>query len=179
MQTFDIVIVGAGLAGLRAAVETSSKAQVAVISKVYPTRSHSGGAQGGINAPIGEDDSIDNHVFDTVKGTDYLGDQDAIEVLVSKHRLRSMSSSDGAYFRRRPDGKIAQRSWGAGFRVPACSRPHRPCNASYLFEQALRQNIKVYSEWYLIDLIVEDGRCQGVVALGLQTGRLEQFRAKP
>ncbi|MGI5835263.1 MAG: FAD-dependent oxidoreductase [Chloroflexota bacterium] len=181
MQTFDIVIVGAGLAGLRAAVETSSKAQVAVISKVYPTRSHSGGAQGGINAPIGEDDSIDNHVFDTVKGTDYLGDQDAIEVLVSEAPAAIYEFERwGILFDRRPDGKIAQRSLGGAGFPRACFAADLTGHAMLhtLFEQALRQNIKVYSEWYLIDLIVEDGRCQGVVALDFQTGRLEQFRAK-
>src|SRR5450756_1892881 len=117
MLTYDVLVVGAGLAGMRAAVEASRTAQVAVISKVYPTRSHSGGAQGGINAPLGEDDSIEAHMFDTVKGSDYIGDQDAIEVLITEapaiiHELERW----GMLFNRRPDGKIAQRPFGgAGF----------------------------------------------------------------
>src|SRR5512141_600071 len=110
MLTYDVLIVGAGLAGLRAAIEASQTQSVAVISKVYPTRSHSGGAQGGINAPIGEDDSVESHMFDTVKGSDYIGDQNAIEVLITEapsiiYELEGW----GMLFSRRPDGKIAQR----------------------------------------------------------------------
>src|SRR5512141_413584 len=117
MLTYDVLIVGAGLAGLRAAIEAGQNSSVAVISKVYPTRSHSGGAQGGINAPIGEDDSIDAHMFDTVKGSDYLGDQDAIEVLITEApEIIAELDAWGMLFSRRPDGKIAQRPFGgAGF----------------------------------------------------------------
>lgn len=181
MLTYDIVVVGAGLAGLRAAVEASPKAQVAVITKVYPTRSHSGGAQGGINAPIGEDDSVENHIFDTVKGTDYLGDQDAIEVLVSEAPAAIYEFERwGILFDRRPDGKIAQRSLGGAGFPRACFAADLTGHAMLhtLFEQALRRNLSIFSEWYLLDLIVEDGRCHGIVALDFQTGRLEQFRAK-
>lgn len=181
MQTFDIVIVGAGLAGLRAAVEAGSKAQVAVITKVYPTRSHSGGAQGGINAPIGEDDSAENHIFDTVKGTDYLGDQDAIEVLVTEAPAAIYEFERwGILFDRRPDGKIAQRSLGGAGFPRACFAADITGHAMLhtLFEQSLRRNIRIFPEWYLLDLIVEDGRCQGIVALDFQTGKLEQIRTK-
>ncbi len=181
MLTYDIVVVGAGLAGLRAALEAGPKARVAVITKVYPTRSHSGGAQGGINAPIGEEDSVENHVFDTVKGTDYLGDQDAIEVLVSEapaaiHEFERW----GILFDRRPDGKIAQRSLGGAGFPRACFAADLTGHAMLhtLFEQALRRNIRFHNEWYLLDLIVEDGSCRGLVALDFQTGRLEQIRSK-
>ncbi len=84
MINHELVIVGGGLAGLMAAVEASGKADVAVVSKVYPTRSHSGAAQGGFNAAMGEDDAVENHVFDTVKGSDYLADQDAVEILCAE-----------------------------------------------------------------------------------------------
>ena len=120
MKSHEVLIVGGGLAGLMAALNASAGTDVAVLSKVYPTRSHSGAAQGGFNAVLHEDDSIEAHVFDTVKGSDYLGDQDAIEVLCSDgpqviFELEKM----GVLWTRAPDGAIAQRSLGgAGF--PAC-----------------------------------------------------------
>jgi len=111
----DIVIIGAGLAGLRAAVECADQTNVAVVSKVFPTRSHSGAAQGGITAPLGneEEDHWEWHFFDTVKGSDYLGDQDAIEILV-KDAPRAIYELEhmGVPFSRTPEGKIAQRNFG-------------------------------------------------------------------
>ena len=181
MLTYDILVVGAGLAGMRAAVEAGPKAHVAVISKVYPTRSHSGGAQGGINAPIGEDDSVESHMFDTVKGSDYIGDQDAIEVLITEapgviYELERW----GMLFSRRPDGKIAQRPFGGAGFPRGCYAADLSGHAALhtLYEQVLRNNVRVFSEWILLDLVVEDGVCQGVVALDLQRGILEQIRAK-
>ena len=181
MLTYDILVVGAGLAGMRAAVEAGPKAHVAVISKVYPTRSHSGGAQGGINAPIGEDDSVESHMFDTVKGSDYIGDQDAIEVLITEapgviYELERW----GMLFSRRPDGKIAQRPFGGAGFPRGCYAADLSGHAALhtLYEQVLRNNVHVFSEWILLDLVVEDGVCQGVVALDLQRGILEQIRAK-
>ncbi len=173
MLTYDILVVGAGLAGMRAAVEAGPEAQVAVISKVYPTRSHSGGAQGGINAPIGEDDSIESHMFDTVKGSDYIGDQDAIEVLVTEapgviYELERW----GVLFSRRPDGKIAQRPFGGAGFPRGCYAADLSGHAALhtLYEQVLRNSVRVYSEWVLLDLIVEDGRARGVLALVIATG---------
>lgn len=181
MLTYDILVVGAGLAGMRAAVEAGPKAQVAVISKIYPTRSHSGGAQGGINAPIGEDDSVESHMFDTVKGSDYIGDQDAIEVLITEapgviYELERW----GMLFSRRPDGKIAQRPFGGAGFPRGCYAADLSGHAALhtLYERVLHNSVRVFSEWILLDLVVEDGVCQGVVALDLQRGILEQIRAK-
>ncbi len=114
MILHDVLVIGAGLAGMRAALEAARNgADVALLSKVHPLRSHSGAAQGGINVVLSEDDSIESHIFDTVKGSDYLGDQDAIEVLCQGapadiYELEHM----GALFSRRPDGRIAQRPFG-------------------------------------------------------------------
>ncbi len=181
MLTYDVLVVGAGLAGMRAALEASQSAQVAIISKVYPTRSHSGAAQGGINAPIGEDDSVESHMFDTVKGSDYLGDQDAIEVLITEaadaiYELERW----GMLFDRRPDGKIAQRPFGGAGFPRGCYAADLSGHAALhaLYEQILRRSVRVYPEWMLLDLIVEDGICQGALVLDFQRGRLEQIRAK-
>ncbi|MHB1162806.1 MAG: FAD-binding protein, partial [Chloroflexota bacterium] len=181
MLTYDVLVVGAGLAGMRAAVEAGQTAQVAIISKVYPTRSHSGAAQGGINAPIGEDDSVETHMFDTVKGSDYLGDQDAIEVLITEapetiYELERW----GMLFDRRPDGTIAQRPFGGAGFPRGCYAADLSGHAALhtLYEQLLRRNVRVYPEWMLLDLVVEDGVCSGAVALDFQSGRLVQIRAK-
>ena len=158
MLTYDVVVVGAGLAGMRAALEACKKAHVAVISKVYPTRSHSGGAQGGINAPIGEDDSVESHMFDTVKGSDYLGDQDAIEVLITEaadaiYELERW----GMLFNRRPDGKIAQRPFGGAGFPRGCYAADLSGHAALhtLYEQVLRNSVRVYPEWHILDLLLD------------------------
>jgi succinate dehydrogenase / fumarate reductase, flavoprotein subunit len=181
MRTYEVLIVGAGLAGMRAALEAGQTKDVAVISKVHATRSHSGGAQGGINAPIGEDDSIESHIFDTVKGSDYIGDQDAIEVLITE-APEAIYELDrwGMLFSRRPDGKIAQRPFGGAGFPRGCYAADLSGHAALhtLYEQVMRRNVKIFSEWVLLDLVMEDGACNGVVALNFQTGRIEQIRAK-
>jgi len=181
MITHDIVIVGGGLAGLMAAVEASGKAEVAVITKVYPTRSHSGAAQGGFNSAISENDSVESHVFDTVKGSDYLGDQDAIEILCSEGpEVISQLEMMGVPWSRTEDGGVAQRSLGgAGF--------PRACYAAdfaghvvlhTLYERAMKAGIRIYSEWYLLELLVENGSVSGLLVYDLASGRLEVIRCR-
>jgi succinate dehydrogenase / fumarate reductase flavoprotein subunit len=186
----DIVIVGAGLAGLRAAVECAGQEDVAVVSKVLPTRSHSGAAQGGITAPLGneEEDHWEWHLFDTVKGSDYLGDQDAIEILVQDasraiYELEHM----GVPFSRTPEGKIAQRNFGGHTRDYGKKPVKRACYAAdhtgrvvldTLFDQCLRHQVKFYSENYGLSLVFDEGRCGGVVIYDHTTGDLQLLQSK-
>ncbi len=186
----DIVVIGAGLAGLRAAVECAGEADVAVVSKVLPTRSHSGAAQGGITAPLGneEEDHWEWHFYDTVKGGDYLGDQDAIEILV-KDSPRAIYELEhmGVPFSRTADGKIAQRNFG-GHTSDYGKRPvKRACYAAdhtgrvvldTLFDQCLRHQVKFYAEHYLLSLVMKGGRCTGVVIYDLAKGELHLLQAK-
>ncbi len=181
MLEHDVLIVGGGLAGMRAAVEACKSVNTAIISKVHPMRSHSGAAQGGINAAVGKDDSWENHWFDTVKGSDYLGDQDACQVLTKEapeniYELEHM----GALFSRTADGRIATRPFG-GAGVP------RTCFVAditghvllqTLYEQLIKHSVMVYEEFFVTDLVVEDGVCRGVVVLDLTTGAFEAIRAK-
>ena len=135
MLIHEVLVVGGGLAGLMAALTATEKSDVAVLSKIYPTRSHSGAAQGGFNAVLGEDDSIAAHIFDTVKGSDYLGDQDAIEVLCSEgpELIRELERM-GVLWSRNPEGGLAQRSWEAQVSPGLfCSRRFRACSAPYSF----------------------------------------------
>ena len=188
--THDIVIVGAGLAGLRAAVEVADQTDVAVVSKVFPTRSHSGAAQGGITAPLGneEEDHWEWHFFDTVKGSDYLGDQDAIEIMV-KDSPRAIYELEhmGVPFSRTSEGKIAQRNFGGHTRDYGKKPVKRACYAAdhtgrvvldTLFDQCLRHQVKFYSEHYVLSLVFEAGRCSGVVTYDLATGELHLLQAK-
>ncbi len=181
MITHDVLVVGGGLAGLMAALAASEGVDVAVLSKIYPTRSHSGAAQGGFNAVLGEDDSIEAHIFDTVKGSDYLGDQDAIEVLCSDgpHVIREIERM-GVPWSRRADGRIAQRSLGGAGFPRACFvadfSGHVVLHS--LYEQILKQGVKVYPEWHLLELFVEDGQVAGALAYDLAHARLEVIRSK-
>lgn len=187
---FDTIIIGAGLAGLRAAIEIGEDASVAVLSKVFATRSHSGAAQGGIGAALAneEEDNWEWHMFDTVKGSDYLGDQDAIETMV-KDAPRTIFELEhlGVPFNRTSEGKIAQRAFGghtSGFgKAPvkrACFAADRTGRVilDTLWEQCLQRNTKFYDEFQVLSLVVEDGRCCGAVTYELATGELHTFYSK-
>jgi succinate dehydrogenase / fumarate reductase flavoprotein subunit len=203
--THDVVIVGAGLAGSWAALTASQEGvpDVAVISKIHPLRSHSGAAQGGIAAalnnvrpvpdsgprgpleqiPPGDEpvDSLDLHMFDTVKGSDWLGDQDAIWIMVSEAPGIIIAYEHmGCVFSRTPDGRIAQRRFGGH------SAPRANYAADFtghvllhtIHEQALRQGVRFYEEWVALALLVEENVCRGIVAMELLTGRIATMRAK-
>jgi succinate dehydrogenase / fumarate reductase flavoprotein subunit len=179
----DVVVVGAGLAGMRAAIEAKrAGADVAIVSKLHPTRSHSGSAEGGINAALGNasEDSPEIHTFDTVKGSDYLGDQDAIEIMCTEapgdiYELEHM----GAVFSRFADGRIAQRPFGAA------GSPRTVYSADItghvlihvLYEQLLKYEVPVYEEFFAIDLAVDGGRCVGVLAWDIVGGGVHAISA--
>src|SRR3989337_1935434 len=158
MFRHDIIIVGVGLACLRAAL-AAKDADVAVVSKVHPLRSHSVAAQGGINAALGSDDRWEDHAFDTIKGSDYLADQDAVEVMCrdAPHRVIEMEHL-GTLFSR-VDGRIAQRPFGgAGFPRTAYAEDRTGHALLHtMYEQALRQSAKFYEERLVIRLVVEEG----------------------
>jgi succinate dehydrogenase / fumarate reductase flavoprotein subunit len=181
MKLHDILIIGAGLAGMRAAVAAAPDLDVAVISKVHPVRSHSVAAQGGINAALGENDSWEAHAFDTTKGGLYLGDQDAIEAMCREapddiHELERL----GVIFSRDEQGRIAQRPFGGAGFPRTCYAADRTGHAILhaMYEQLLKRRIPVYEEWYATSLIMEDGACRGVVAWDLVHGGLHAIGAK-
>jgi succinate dehydrogenase / fumarate reductase flavoprotein subunit len=187
---YDVVIIGAGLAGLRAAIELGEDTKVAVISKVFATRSHSGAAQGGIGAALGneEEDNWEWHMFDTVKGSDYLGDQDAIEIM-AKDAPRTIYELEhiGVPFNRTPEGKIAQRAFGGHTSNFGQAAVKRACYAAdrtgrvildTLWEKSLQRGIKFYDEFQIFSLIVQDRQCCGVVAYELTTGEIHIFQSK-
>ncbi len=178
MFKHDIIIVGGGLAGLRAAL--SARGDVAVISRVHPLRSHSVAAQGGINAALGSRDRWEDHAFDTVKGSDYLADQDAVAVLCrdAPARVREMERW-GTLFSR-IDGWIAQRPFGgAGYPRTAYAEDRTGHHLLHtMYEQALRKGIRFYEEWLVIRLVVVRDRCAGVVGYNIADGMIEGFQAK-
>jgi len=189
-QQFDVVIVGSGLAGLRAAIELGEDASVAVLSKVFATRSHSGAAQGGIGAALGneEEDNWEWHMFDTVKGSDYLGDQDAIQIL-AQDAPRTIYELEhlGVPFNRTPEGKIAQRAFGGHTRNFGEAPVKRACYAAdrtgrvildTLWEKCLQRGIRFFDEFQLMSLIIHHGQCCGVIAYELATGKLHTLQSK-
>lgn len=186
MLKHDVIIVGGGLAGLRAAIDLLGKYDVALISKVHPLRSHSIAAQGGINAalgnnPEGRDDSWEKHMFDTVKGSDYLADQNAVEIMC-KEAPNAIYELEhwGTPFSRFPDGRIAQRPFGgAGFPRTCYSADltgHVLLNT--LYERAISKNLRIYSEWYVVSLVTDGEICHGVVAYDLINGEIVPIMAK-
>ncbi|MCL7475783.1 MAG: FAD-dependent oxidoreductase [ANME-2 cluster archaeon] len=182
MIKHDILVIGGGLAGLRAALEAHLRgADVAVISKVHPIRSHSVAAQGGINAALGQDDSWEAHALDTVKGSDYLADQDAVEVMCRDAPGRVLEMEHwGTLFSRTPDGHIAQRPFGgAGFPRTCYAGDRTGHNLLHtLYEQVLRAGIRIYREWLVTRLVVDEGRCTGFIAMHTPDSKLEAFGAK-
>jgi len=180
----DVLVVGAGCAGMRAAIEAhDAGADVALISKIHPVRSHSGAAEGGINAALGNasEDDPEKHAFDTVKGSDYLGDQDAIQVLCDEapddvYQLENW----GAVFSRTEDGRIAQRPFGAAGepRTAYAADITGHVLVHVLYEQVMKRELKVYEEFFVWKLAVDDDRCQGVIAWNLLDGGLATIGAK-
>ena len=177
----DILIVGAGLAGMRAAVAAEAGLDVAVISKVHPVRSHSVAAQGGINAALGAGDSWEKHAHDTAKGGLWLGDQDAIEVMCREapDDIRELERM-GVIFSRDAQGQIAQRPFGGAGFPRTCYAADRTGHALLhaMYEQLLKRQVRVYEEWYVTALIVEDGVCRGVVAWDILNGGLRAIGAR-
>ncbi len=184
MIKHDIVVVGGGLAGMRAAVEAAEGgADVAIVSKMHPVRSHSGAAQGGINAALGnrEEDSPENHAFDCVKGSDYLGDQDSIEAMAEDApRQIVWLEHRGCIFSRLPDGRIAQRPFGGAGSPRTCYSADVTglVILHTLWEQLERFGVKVYEEYFATALCIEDGIGTGVVAYNMRSGELELVTAK-
>ena len=184
MIKHDIVVVGGGLAGMRAAVEAAEGgADVAIVSKMHPVRSHSGAAQGGINAALGnrEEDSPENHAFDCVKGSDFLGDQDAVEAMTDDApRQIVWLEHRGCIFSRLPDGRIAQRPFGGAGSPRTCYSADVTglVILHTLWEQLERFKVKVYEEYFATALAIEDGIGSGVTAYNMRTGELELVTAK-
>ncbi len=171
---------------MRAALEASKEVDTAVISKQHPLRSHSGAAQGGIAAVLDGwaekiGDSLESHIYDTVKGSDYLGDQDAIEILCREAPgdIRSMDKM-GAIFSRTEEGMIAQRDFGGHSYARTCYAADKTGHIllQTLYEQMMKNRVKVYSEWHVVSLIIHNNICRGVVAYDMAGGRLQVIRAR-
>ena len=181
MNVHDLLIVGAGLAGMRAALAAHPSLDVAVISKVHPVRSHSVAAQGGINAAIADNDSWEAHAYDTTKGGVYLGDQGAIEAMCREAPDDILDLERmGVIFSRDADGRIAQRPFGGAGFPRTCYAADRTGHAILhaMYEQLLKRRIAVYEEWYVTALMVHDGVCGGVVAWDILRGGLYAIGAK-
>ena len=190
VHQFEVVVVGAGGAGLMAGLYASRGAKTAVISKLYPTRSHTGAAQGGISAALGnyEEDRPEWHTYDTVKGSDYLGDQDAIEFMTNEAidavlELEHM----GLPFDRTPEGKISQRPFGGHTNNETGKPVRRACHAAdrtghmilqTLYQQCLKNKVTFFDEYQVLDFIIVNGKTAGVAAVQLATGELHTFHAK-
>ncbi|MBY9000444.1 MAG: FAD-dependent oxidoreductase [Candidatus Heimdallarchaeota archaeon] len=185
MEEYDAVIVGAGLSGLRAALELSDKWNVVIISKVHPVRSHSGAAQGGINASLGntekgKEDSTERHSFDTVYGSDYLADQDVVQFMCEEApKIVIEFESMGAPFSRLDSGLIAQRPFGGAGFPRTCYASDRTGHALLhtLYEQCIHKNVKFYDEFFLVDLIKVEDQVTGILAMDMASGELIIFRS--
>ena len=187
---FEVVIVGAGGAGLMAALSASKGASTAVLSKLYPVRSHTGAAQGGVGAALAseEEDRPEWHTYDTVKGSDYLGDQDAIEFMCKQavdtvYELEHM----GLPFNRTDEGRIAQRPFGGHTNNETGKPVRRACYAAdrtghmilqTLYQQCIKNKVNFFDEFQVLDLVFNDGKACGVVAVELDTGEIHTFHAK-
>jgi len=187
---FEVLVVGAGGAGLMAGLYASRTAKTAIISKLYPTRSHTGAAQGGVGAALGssEEDHPEWHTYDTVKGSDYLGDQDAIEFMCEEavaavYELEHM----GLPFDRTPEGRISQRPFGGHTNNDTGKPVMRACHAAdrtghmilqTLYQQCIKNNVNFYDEFQVVDLLLADGKAAGVVAIEIATGEMHVFQAK-
>lgn len=189
-HSFDVLIVGAGGAGMRAAIEAGTDLKVGVVSKLFPTRSHTGAAQGGMAAALAnvEEDNWEWHTFDTVKGGDYLVDQDAAEIL-AKESVQAVIDLEnmGLPFNRTPDGKIDQRRFGGHTRDHGKAPVRRSCYAAdrtghmilqTLYQNCVKMGINFFNEFYVLDLVMNDGKPAGVVAYELATGDIHVFQAK-
>ncbi len=189
-HTFDAIIVGSGGAGLYAALEVSGQAKTAVLSKVYPVRSHTGAAQGGISAALGnvEEDEPRWHAFDTVKGGDYLVDQQAAH-LMAEEAIQAVYDLEnrGLPFNRTPEGRIDQRRFGGHTRNFGEAPVRRACYAAdrtghmilqTLYQQCIKNGVHFYDEYQVLDLVLEGKKCAGVVALELSTGEIHVFESK-
>jgi succinate dehydrogenase / fumarate reductase flavoprotein subunit len=187
---FDVVVVGGGGAGLMAGLYASRGAKTAVISKLYPTRSHTGAAQGGISAAFGnlEEDKPEWHTYDTVKGSDYLGDQDAIEFMCEEAIEAVLELEHmGLPFDRTPEGRIQQRNFGGHTNNETGLPVRRACHAAdrtghmilqTLYQQCIKNRVNFFDEYQVLDLLLVNGKTAGVVALELATGDLHTFHAK-
>ena len=190
VHEFEVVVVGAGGAGLMAGLYASRGAKTAVISKLYPTRSHTGAAQGGISAALGnhEEDKPEWHTYDTVKGSDYLGDQDAIEFMCNEAIEAVLELEHmGLPFDRTPEGRIAQRPFGGHTNLETGKPVRRACHAAdrtghmilqTLYQQCLKNKVNFFDEYQVLDLLIVNGKAAGVVAVELATGELHTFHAK-
>ena len=189
-HTYDVVVVGAGGAGLRATFGLAQAGlSTACITKVFPTRSHTVAAQGGISAALGNmgEDDWRFHFYDTIKGSDWLGDQDAIEFMCKEAPAAVIELEHyGVPFSRTEDGRIYQRPFGGMTTHYGKGTAHRTCAAAdrtghamlhTLYQQSLKHEARFFIEYFAIDLIMEDGACRGVVALDMADGTLHRFRA--
>ena len=183
MFDHDVLIIGAGLAGMRAALSARENGvDVAVVSKVHPVRSHSNAAQGGINAALQDrGDDWRDHAYDTIKGSDYLGDQDAIEIMCREAGEEVITMENfGVIFNRDEEGRLGTRAFGGQRQARTFFVADFTGQAllHVLYEQIMRAGVRVYEEWFILSLIVEDGRCAGAVLMEIRSGDIHVVRAK-